>query len=141
MPHRNMVTALIVDDEPVDLTFIQRILEVICGFKVLGSASFQEAVRTFEASGGQVDLLITDVSLPGKTGIELAQTLLLQKQDLKVLFISGWVGGAALRLQGVPPDSLHFLAKPFRYPELVKRVREVLASEASLSWLEPNGAR
>ena len=53
---------------------------------------------------------------------------------LKMLLISGWVGAAALQLHRISPEDRHFLPKPFRYNELVLRVREVLASDEPASW-------
>jgi two-component system cell cycle sensor histidine kinase/response regulator CckA len=133
------VIALVVDDEPVDLTFIKHILEATLGMTVFTAASFYQAIEVFDAHASEITLLVTDVSLPGKTGIDLARAVLRKNRDLKILFTSGWVGAAALRAQEVPPNDRHFLPKPFRYSDLVEKVKEILRMDEPISWIEPNG--
>ena len=77
------------------------------------------------------------MSLPGKTGIELARVLLRRKPDLKVLFVSGHVGAEVIRFHGLPASDRHFLKKPFRAERLTERVKDLLKSADALDWLEP----
>jgi CheY-like chemotaxis protein len=132
--------ALVVDDEAADLTVITRILEVACGFSVVGARKYADAVAVFEAHADDISFLVADVSLPGRTGIELARTLLKKKPGLKVLLISGYVGAAALRLRGIQPGDPHFLSKPFKSSELVNRVRDLQLSDEPAPWLESDSA-
>jgi FixJ family two-component response regulator len=71
---------------------------------------------------GEIGLLIADISLPGKTGIEVAMACLSLKPSLRVLFMSGWVGAEWLNYVGIPKGDPYFLPKSFRSSTLVRRV-------------------
>jgi DNA-binding NarL/FixJ family response regulator len=126
---------LVVDDEEIDTSMMRRALKLAGGFVVLEEATAEGALRTFREKREEIDLLITDVSLPGMNGIELAKTMLRERPALKVLFTSGWVGAELLRLFRVVEADRHFLAKPFGPAELLERVRSVLADDAPLEWI------
>jgi CheY-like chemotaxis protein len=126
MAEQGTVTVLVVDDEATNLRVVQEMLERGCGFKTLAASDYDEALSVFDLSDGNITLLLADVSLPGKSGVELAKVLLRKKRDLKILFISGWAGAAALRSY-FPVGTRHFLPKPFSYSDLVDRVKEILA--------------
>jgi CheY-like chemotaxis protein len=130
---------LLVDDEAVDLTVMQRSLEK-AGYTVFPAAHPDDAITVFHMHEDEIGLVISDVSLPGKTGLELAQVCLHQKPTLKVLFVSGWTGAEFLEYAGVPRGDLHFLPKPFRASEFVSRVRKVLQSDDKIAWLEKREA-
>ena len=127
---------LIIDDESLDLEAMRRILESE-GFRVLAGANYDDARKLFDKHGQHIDLLITDVSLPGRTGVELAIDLLKRKRDLKILFISGYVGAEVIRLSGLPASDPHFLRKPFQAAELLNQVAAVLESSEPMHWLDP----
>jgi two-component system cell cycle sensor histidine kinase/response regulator CckA len=91
-------------------------------------------LEIFGKKSADIELALLDVSLPGKTGIELAHALLRIKPDLKILFISGYVGAEVIRMHGMSLRDRHFLRKPFRADELVSRVHESLKSFEPLSW-------
>lgn len=131
-------TALIVDDEPLDLEFLRDVLED-AGFSVLSAGNYDEGVRTFDAAREEIDLLIVDVSLPGKNGIELARHLWQIKPGLKLLFASGHVGAEVIRFYGMHTGDQHFLQKPFSRQELVGRVSEILESPQPSPWTETAG--
>lgn len=79
---------------------------------------------------GQYDLLLTDVILPGgMNGRELADRLASQRPKLRVLFTSGY-SQRAIEIQGVLMPGATLLHKPFRKPELARKVRDVLAGAA-----------
>ena len=103
-------------------------------FAVFVAHSYDEAVSVFEEQGRNLDLLVSDVSLPSRNGIELARELLQRKLSLKVLFTSGWVGAAIMRASGIPALERFFLPKPFKVSDFVSAVRGVLASSESLEW-------
>jgi DNA-binding response OmpR family regulator len=134
MPNRNTIV-LIVDDEEIDSTLMRRSLERSGGFTVLEAKSYDAGFRVFAERGGEVDLLIVDVSLPGQNGLDLARSLLRKRPGLKVLFVSGWVGAELLRSHGIVESDRHFLGKPFRPAELLERVRSVLGDASGVEWL------
>jgi two-component system cell cycle sensor histidine kinase/response regulator CckA len=117
---------LVVDDEPADC---QSMAETLTreGFEVLKAGDAVTATRTLEHNPG-VDLLVSDISLPGTNGCELARQLLKIQPDLRVLFVSGYVGAEVCRYYGVPVTDLYFLRKPFTPTELAARVQSVLQS-------------
>jgi CheY-like chemotaxis protein len=129
---------LVVDDEPVDVIVIQKSLER-AGYRVWTAAACAEGIEVFRAHAEEIDLLVADVSLPDRTGIELAKGCLRLKRTLKVLFISGWTGAEFLEYVGIPKEDLHFLPKPFRAQKIVSRVAAVLASPEPVGWLESPG--
>ena len=127
------MTILCIDDEAIDVAAISRILERE-GFEVLSGNSYDEALQIFAKKSADIGLALLDVSLPGKTGIELAHTLLRIKPNLKILFVSGYVGAEVIRMHGMSLRDRHFLRKPFQADELVSRVLESLKSSEPLSW-------
>jgi len=102
----------------------RRILSRV-GYQVLLAGSGEEAVALLRAHAGRVDLLLTDVVMPGMNGRELAETLLPLRAGLKVLFTSGYTEDVVLR-HGVREDQLAFLSKPYTAEALVAKVRETL---------------
>ena len=84
---------------------------------------------------GEIDMLLIDVSLPGKNGFMLASALREIDPNLKLLFMSAPVGAEWTRYHGVPVTDVHFLPKPFNAAELLDRVKYVL------SWTGPLSAR
>ena len=117
---------LVVDDEPADC---QSMAETLTrdGYQVLKAGDAVTAMRTLEHNPG-IDLLVSDISLPGTNGCELARQLLIIQPDLKVLFVSGFVGAEVCRYYGVPVTDLYFLRKPFTPKELASRVKSVIES-------------
>ena len=122
------ITILLVDDEPADLRVVGELLEQ-AGYQVLQASNAYQALRQCATAATRIDLLITDVALPGKNGIDLFDELCsLCQSNLKVLFISAYSGSELLRLHGVPMNGPHFLPKPFSGEELSRRVRMLLDS-------------
>src|SRR5579883_2978049 len=118
---------LVVDDEPVDVMVVEKTLER-AGYRVWSGSDYTQGLGVFQSHADEIDILIADISLPDKTGIELAKACLRLKRTLKILFISGWTGAEFLDYAGISKDDLHFLPKPFRSSALVSRVAEVLAA-------------
>jgi two-component system cell cycle sensor histidine kinase/response regulator CckA len=117
-------TILLVDDETAISRPIGRFLQAE-GYVVLTAATPEEALRIFQDHGGRIDLLLTDVVLPGSGGIALAAAIQKTEAGLRVLYMSGHTESDLIR-RGVSSDSLAFLAKPFSLAELGAAVREVL---------------
>ncbi|MGI9658085.1 MAG: PAS domain S-box protein [Gaiellaceae bacterium] len=98
------------------------------GFLVIEAASGTEALEIVRNHTGPVDLLVTDVVMPGMRGTELATELRRARPNLKVLYMSGYTGDA-MREQGVPPDS-EFLAKPFTQVEIARKVSLLICDDS-----------
>jgi CheY-like chemotaxis protein len=84
----------------------------------------------------QIQLLFTDVGLPGANGRQLAESALLQRPDLKILFTSGYARNAIVH-QGRLDHGVELLTKPFTRAQLATRVREVLDAP----WRSGTGGR
>ena len=112
-------TILVVDDESGIRELIRKILSRE-GYRVLEAGSAEDAQTAVR--GQQIDLLITDVMLPGINGPELARRMQQTTPRLKALFISGHTGSAI-----IPPGAA-FLAKPFTLAALLEKVRQTLNS-------------
>jgi DNA-binding response OmpR family regulator len=120
-------TILVVDDEDSDRADARDALEQE-GFTVVSAATYAEAVAICEAVPG-ISFLVADVALPDGNGCALAIALQQKLPDLRVLFVSGHVGGEACRYYGLDVTDSHFLRKPHSTKELVTRVKEVMASD------------
>ena len=121
-------TVLLVEDEEALRIVAQRILEQQ-GYSVIVASDGAEAIRAVERSRKRVDLLLTDVVMPGMSGLELAQRLATVYPAMKVLYISGYPEGGITH-HGVLDKGLAFLAKPFTPLMLLEKIRDVLGTPA-----------
>ena len=120
---RGEVVALVEDDGRVrDLA--ARLLERQ-GYVVHAFADGGSAIAGIGALKGEVDLLITDVIMPGMNGRRLAEELLRRQPGLRVLFTSGYTANVILQ-HGVLEEGVEFLAKPYSAQALAQRVRGLL---------------
>jgi CheY-like chemotaxis protein len=119
-------TILVVDDESHMLDTIQFILQSN-GYEALAARSTEEAqerLAALRAEGRRVDLILTDLQMPGPTGLELIQRLREAGERAPVLVMTGYSDQqTARRLRGQGIE--HFLDKPFEEEELLRRVREL----------------
>jgi PAS domain S-box-containing protein len=118
-----MEKVLIVEDEE-SLRKMIRVTLDRAGYDVEDAASSEEAIPRAVMRDG-IDLLVSDIILPGMNGREMAQAILQRHPGMKVLFISGYAQGAVGR-PWVPPEGTAFLQKPFTPSALTRKVREVL---------------
>jgi DNA-binding response OmpR family regulator len=116
--------------------FLKRVL-IGAGFIVHDASSYDEAIRAFDYHNEEIDLLLVDVSLPGRNGVELARELLRRKSDLRLLFVSGHVGAEVIRFYGMQTTDRHFLQKPFTSTALIARIQEIMQSPTDAPWAEP----
>jgi two-component system cell cycle sensor histidine kinase/response regulator CckA len=117
-------TVLLVEDEDAVRTMAARILRQK-GFRVLEASDGGAALEALEAYGESVDLVLTDVVMPGVGGVELADRALQLRPGMPVLFMSGYTEREVADRGGVRAGTL-LLNKPFRAGELVAAVRKVL---------------
>jgi len=122
-----MHTILVVDDEEIDREEMRRLLQGE-GYTVVEADTYQAAITAFEANRYSIGLLVSDVSIPGGNGCDIAIALRKQKPDLRVLFVSGHVGAEICKYYGFEVSDEHFLRKPFAPKELLSRVTQVLNS-------------
>ena len=117
-------TILVVDDDRVVRRSAADALRQ-AGYQVLEAASGSDAMATSKALAGDLHLLLTDVQMSGMDGGELAEAMMAERPGLKVIYMSGYTGGAALH-DGVRDAGVAFIAKPFVVEVLLRRVRSVL---------------
>jgi DNA-binding NtrC family response regulator len=124
---------LLVDDDP-DIRSLTRTFLEHEGYSVFSSGDAERAAQIFR-SVPQIDLLITDVYMPGRSGLDLGLELKKLRNELPVLLISGGlvVGERAAKMQ---QEGWSFLAKPFRLTELLSTVHRILAPVEARRWRE-----
>jgi CheY-like chemotaxis protein len=128
-PPRGSETLLVVEDEPA-LGEIVRIGLEAAGYTVLLAGNAGEALALSDAHLGPIDLLITDVVMPGLGGSALAVKLTEGRPLLKTLFMSGFTDDAVV-LHGVQTESMAFIEKPFTAAALARKVRAVLDAKSN----------
>ena len=102
------------------------------GYRVLAAADGESAIAISRAFPGHIDLLVTDVVMPGMNGRELAEQLEMMRPGMRVLFVSGYTDDAVL-WKGVSLDGRALLQKPFTSLELARRVRVMLDQSLRVS--------
>jgi len=117
-------TVLLVEDEDFVRGVTREVLE-IAGYHVLEASNGESALQVFNENGGKVDLVLTDVVMPGMNGRDLGERLAAMSPRLKMLFMSGYTENAVLR-HGLEKDCAAYLQKPFALETLIAKVREVL---------------
>jgi PAS domain S-box-containing protein len=121
---RGTETILLVEDEPSVRAVARQIL-ARQGYVILEAPDGQTALAMVDGGGPSVDLVLTDVVMPGMSGRGLADQLATRCPGLRVLFMSGYTDDAIVR-HGMLEPGLAYLQKPFRPDALVRKVREVL---------------
>jgi PAS domain S-box-containing protein len=117
-------TILVVEDEELVLDVARRILTQR-GYRVLAARSGAEALQLIESHSGTIDLLLTDVVMPGLTGKDVAERVSNLRPDIRVLYMSGYPE-AVITPRGVVDKGIRLVSKPFRAPDLLEHVRAVL---------------
>ncbi len=118
-------TILVVDDEPDILAVIRHSLESM-GYTVLAAPSSGEALHLVEEGGAKIDLMLTDVVMPGMSGHGLAARVQAADPRIRVLFMSGYTD-SMLEEHGVFRTHANFISKPLSPGELAVKIRKVLA--------------
>jgi PAS domain S-box-containing protein len=127
-PPQRTETILLVEDESNLRRLACQYLETQ-GYQVLEAADGAAAVQICAAHQGDIDMLLTDVIMPGMNGRELARRILSLRPSIKVLYMSGYTENT-ISHNGMLDPGVNLLQKPFNLQSLKERVREVLDSES-----------
>jgi len=119
-------TILLVEDQASVRGLIKRVL-LSSGYQVIEARRGPQALALPDSQVRSIDLLITDVVMPGMSGNELAARLSARREGLRVLFISGYAPNAIVQ-QGILEPGVAFLQKPFSPAQIAARVGEILAA-------------
>ncbi len=121
-------TVLVVEDEETVRVLIIELLAEL-GYRVLQASNGEEAIRHAKAAG-PIDLLISDVGLPGLNGRQVAEIARALRPGLKVLFVTGYAAKATTRSSFLEPG-MDLIAKPFNMGELAAKISEMLSSASA----------
>ncbi|MBN2627458.1 MAG: PAS domain-containing protein, partial [Spirochaetales bacterium] len=117
-------TILIVEDEMMILSMAESMLSS-CGYRILTASSPEDALERGKDETTKLDLIISDVVMPGMNGRELLERLVPYQPSAQCLFMSGYTADIITRQELMAGD-VHFLQKPFTLQSLTMKVREVL---------------
>ena len=128
VPHsgRGDETILVVEDDDAVRRMTREFLK-IKGYTVVEARSAADAIEFMEGHNDSVDLVLTDVLMPGMKGRELVERLAKMRSGMKVLYMSAYTEDAAINI-GVLNPGTEFIEKPFSPEELADKVREVLGA-------------
>ncbi|MFO0945089.1 MAG: response regulator [Planctomycetota bacterium] len=115
---------LLAEDEDGVRTLARRVLQQL-GYNVIEAANGTEALQREEEYDGPIDILLTDVIMPDRSGRVLANELRARRPGIKVLYTSGYTDDAIVR-SGVLAAKDPFVPKPFTPLTLARRVREAI---------------
>lgn len=124
LPGSGNETVLLVEDEDAVRNLTRRVLE-LHGYRVLSAPSGEAALEVSRLHTGPLHMLLTDVVMPGISGPKLAEVLLGERPNLRLIFMSGYAATTLEQKILLDPTSA-FLQKPFTTEVLMRRVREVL---------------
>lgn len=133
---RAAITILVADDDDTLRSLVKKVL-VQAGYEVLSAASGELALELAQGWSGHLDLLVTDVSMPGMDGPELARKITEISPETSVLFIS--TNTAGIKVDESGSSTIAFMSKPFRPSELLAQVNSIVNNEAPTSTTSPVG--
>jgi CheY-like chemotaxis protein len=119
---------LVEDDKSVRVT-CSRLLEVL-GYTLFAAKTPAESLKIAAAHPADIDLLLTDMVMPGMNGSQLAERIGEMKPHVKVLFMSGYTADVITQRDG-PEQSVSVIGKPFTRDALARKVRDVLDAESN----------
>ena len=117
--------AILLVEDQTQVAEVARVILERLGYRVDTALSADEALR-FVREGGTLNLLLTDVVLPGMNGIALAARLAAEHPAVRVLFMSGYTSAEGVPLDALKGQPFGFLQKPFSGDALARAVRELL---------------
>lgn len=116
-------TILLVEDEPFVRDASRRILQN-AGFQVLCAADAEEALAAYAQATDKIDVLMTDLILPGRSGLQLAQDPRIRAATTQVLLTSGY----GESINQCADSGTHFLAKPYSRRSLLEKIEEIFSA-------------
>jgi len=119
-------TILITEDDDMVRNYVRNLL-MEKGYQVIDAGDGTAAIKAVEKQSGDIDLLISDVIMPGMNGKELYDHINDRYPDIKVLYISGYTDDVISK-HGILERGISFLQKPFSNKQLMKKIREILDS-------------
>lgn len=122
-------TILLVENELALRELMRRFLEG-SGYTVLGARNGEEALATAKQHPTPIDLLLTDIVMPGMSGFALATQLAQLRAETKVLYFSGYADDYDVIRAGIQDSGKPFLLKPFTQRDLLDKILEVLSPDA-----------
>jgi CheY-like chemotaxis protein len=133
IPFAARKTLLVLEDNASVMMFLRLMLEQ---YNLVEASTAEEALRLFTDRGRRIDLLVTDVTLPTSSGIQVALLLRLEIPDLPVILTSGypvndWSDGDLADLGRLGANSVAILPKPFHGNALTDEVRELIGTVPS----------
>jgi len=128
---RGTENILLVEDEPLNLNVVTTMLDHL-GYNVLAAKTPDEALKMVQEHSCVFHLLVSDMIMPGMSGADLSKKLESLCPGMKSLFISGYTVNSMVH-QGVFPNDVHFMQKPFSLQHLAAKVRAVLDDGKSVS--------
>jgi DNA-binding response OmpR family regulator len=114
---------LLIEDDPDVRNMLKEMLESY-GYRVREASDGEEGVRIFSSENENIKLILSDVMLPGKNGMEAYAEMKRIRDDIRVIFISGYSRAATNEILGEGTD---FLAKPVSPQELLIKIKEALS--------------
>jgi CheY-like chemotaxis protein len=117
-------TVLLVEDDRAVRQFARLVLER-AGYRVLEAEHARQAEHLVSQHGGRIDVLVSDLVMPGLSGPALFERLSMHRPEIKVLYISGYTDDESILRTGLP-DDVPFLQKPFTADGLLRKVRDVI---------------
>jgi CheY-like chemotaxis protein len=122
---RNGETVLVIEDEASVRSLVIEVLDDL-GYRALEAGDGPSGLQILR-SGERIDLLVTDIGLPGMNGRQVAETARESRPDLKVLFITGYAENAAMA-NGFLGPGMELVTKPFAVDALASRIRDIITS-------------
>jgi CheY-like chemotaxis protein len=122
--HKGTETILVVEDQE-ELRKLAAFALNICGYQILEAGNGYAAMLAAQAHAGPIHLMLTDIVMPGIKGKELFDRLKAVRPEMKVLYMSGYLGDEISRRGLLEPGDM-YIAKPFTPDSLAEKVRQVL---------------
>lgn len=134
-------TILLVENEFALRELMRRFLEA-SGYSILGARDGDEALALATAHPTPIDLLLTDVVMPGMSGFALASRVTELRAETKVLYFSGYADDYDVIREGLHDSGRPFLLKPFTQADLITKIGEILQpAEVPAQAQQPAGPR
>ncbi len=122
-------TILVVEDEEAVRRMIVRVLEAQ-GHEVLDASTGEEGIEVEAVHEGAIDLIVTDVVMPGMTGVEMAEAIADRRPETPVLFLSGYTDSALVH-NGMVEAEIEYLHKPFAAEAFLRKVQHILRGHSN----------